>query len=202
MSRRLTRPVVGGDLPPPVLEPAGVPVDGVDVDAPGQQPFGDGDPQAAVTGRLALAAYGPRHRLGSDVRALGQDGRGEPLDPVHRQPGHPGHLLETGAGSDPRLDVTWAEGGFHLDLQLSEPRAVAAHRRAEPIVRRNCQFFAAVGGHDQGLAILAQSDQSRGAHRWGSSLSVFYGWGSSWSTYSAEAAGCGRRFRRRRNLSP
>src|SRR4029453_285947 len=119
--------------------------------------------------------------------AFGKDGCSKALDAIHRYAGNAGHIFEALAGPDPRLNITGGEGGLHLDLQLSEPRPIAPYRSAESFVRLDDQFLAALGDHDQGLPIGAESHQSCGAHQSrGSSYGV-----CSQPTYSASPTKCG-----------
>src|SRR5512133_1207135 len=119
--------------------------------------------------------------------AFGKDGCSEALDAIHRYACNAGHIFEALAGADPRLNTTGGEGGLHLDLQLSEPRPIAPYRGAESFVRLDDQFLAALGGHDQGLPIRAESHKSCGAHQSrGSSCGV-----CSQPTYSASPTKCG-----------
>src|SRR5687768_4143853 len=122
-----------------------------------------------MTRALTTAANRRCHCQPRHVLALGQDRPGKALDPIQWDTSYVGNILKGAAGPNPRLDVSGSECALHLDLQLSDSRPVTPQSCMQPFVHRYSKFLTALGGHDQGLAVRAESHQSRYAHRSGGS---------------------------------
>jgi len=104
-------------------------------------------------------------RLLGHPGALLQHRVGEAHDPLDPGAGGLGDLLGGLAGADPRLDVTGAQGAFHLHLQLAESGMVAPEGRAEPVVDGYGELLTGVADEDQALAVLAQPHRGEVLHR-------------------------------------
>src|SRR5690606_21954276 len=128
-------PVDQQDLPGAVVAAPGVPLHGVLLGAPQQQPLLHGLAQRRTgvlpgpPDRGLAGAFGHEGTLGQH-RAL------ETADAVHGDAGHLGDLFRGRTGSYTCLDVAGAEMALHLDLDLAEAGTVAAHGGAEPFVDR------------------------------------------------------------------
>jgi hypothetical protein len=130
--------VRAGQGPAAVLPAPGVPCHGLGIDVARPQVAADGLAEGPRgRRRTALDGSAPdRGPLGAlgDVGTLCEDRRGVRHHLVDGRAGDLGDGLGRLPGPDPRLDVAWAEGGFHLSLQLAGPCLFAARSRA--VLRR------------------------------------------------------------------
>ena len=144
-ARLLARPARAGDLPGAVVGAVGVPRDGVDVGVDQPQPVGHELVQGH--GGVPSVSRTRASRACSATRARSWMHRvGEPHDPLDPGAGGGGDLLRGLAGPDAGLDHPRGELGAEVDVDLGQAAGVPACRGAQPVVDRQLEPLAAVGG--------------------------------------------------------
>ncbi len=97
--------------------------------------------------------------------ALGQDRAFVAADPVQRPAAALGDLLGARAGPDLGLHLARPEVAGHLDLELAQVGAVAAHGSPQRLVDSQEVLLAVRSGQQQVLPVLVDADQSQVMHK-------------------------------------
>ena len=125
--------------------------------------------RAHAGGALAQPHAGVAGLLG-DALALLDDRVGEPHDPLDAGARGGGDLLRGLAGADAGLDHPRGQLGAEVDVDLGQPAGVAARGGAQPVVDRELELLAAVGGvravgrQDQALPVVGERHEAQRAH--------------------------------------
>lgn len=150
-------------FPRAVVSTPRVPLDGVLLGAPDQQPLLDGLAElgsGVLTGAADRSLPGPLGHEG----ALGEHGALEATHPVDGDSRELGDFLRGGAGAYPRLDVSGAEMALHLDLDLAEAGTVAANSGAQTLVNRKRVLRAVRSLQHQPCAVVRDGHDTQFGH--------------------------------------